>query len=66
MFVIGKQVKGGHYGELPSLTDLAEGDNLRHTTDFRRVYATATAGWLGYADTRGLLGDDFAPFPLFG
>ena len=66
MFVIGKPVKGGHYGEVPSLTELTEGDNLRHTTDFRRVYATATAGWLGYPDTRGLLGDDFAPFPLFG
>jgi uncharacterized protein (DUF1501 family) len=66
MFVIGKAVKGGHYGEVPSLTELTEGDNLRHTTDFRRVYATTTAGWLGYADTRGLLGEDFAPFPLFG
>jgi hypothetical protein len=45
MFVIGKPVKGGHYGEVPSLTELTEGDNLRHTTDFRRVYATATAGF---------------------
>ena len=61
MFLIGKPVKGGHYGEVPSLTELTEGDNLRHTTDFRRVYATATAGWLGYPDTRGLLGEDFAP-----
>jgi uncharacterized protein (DUF1501 family) len=65
MFLIGKPVKGGHYGAVPSLTALIEGDNLRHTTDFRRVYATATAGWLGYADTRGLLGADFAPFPMF-
>jgi uncharacterized protein (DUF1501 family) len=66
MFVIGTPVRGGHYGEVPSLTDLTEGDNLRHTTDFRRVYATATAGWLGYSDTRGLLGEDFAPFAMFG
>ena len=66
MFLIGKPVKGGHYGEVPSLTELVEGDNLRHTTDFRRVYATATAGWLGYQDTRGLLGEDFEPFPMFG
>jgi uncharacterized protein (DUF1501 family) len=66
MFLIGKPVKGGHYGEVPSLTALIEGGNLRHTTDFRRVYATATAGWLAYADTRGLLGADFEPFPLFG
>lgn len=66
MFIIGKPVAGGHYGEVPSLTDLTEGDNLRHTTDFRRVYATATEGWLGYPDNEGLLGADFAPFPLFG
>jgi uncharacterized protein (DUF1501 family) len=66
MFVIGKPVAGGHYGGVPSLTELAEGDNLRHTTDFRRVYATATEGWLGYPDTKDLLGEDFAPFPLFG
>lgn len=66
MFVIGKPVTGGHYGEAPSLTALTELDNLRHTTDFRRVYATATEGWLGYPDTKGLLGADFPPFPLFG
>jgi uncharacterized protein (DUF1501 family) len=66
MFVIGKPVAGGHYGEVPSLTELTEGDNLRHTSDFRRVYATATEGWLGYPDTEGLLGGDFPPFPLFG
>ena len=66
MFVIGKPVAGGHYGQAPSLTELTEGDNLRHTTDFRRVYATATEGWLGYPDTEVLLGDAFQPIPLFG
>ena len=66
MFLIGKPVQGGHYGEVPSLSALLAGDNLRHTTDFRRVYATATEGWLGYPDTRGLLGDDFEPFLMFG
>jgi uncharacterized protein (DUF1501 family) len=66
MFLIGKPIKGGHYGAVPSLVELMADDNLRYTTDFRRVYATATAGWLGYHDTRGLLGEDFAPFPLFG
>ena len=40
MFVVGNGVKGGHYGEVPSLTKLAEGDNLAYTTDFRRVYQT--------------------------
>ncbi|HEX5795033.1 MAG TPA: DUF1501 domain-containing protein [Geminicoccaceae bacterium] len=65
MFVVGKPVAGGYYGALPSLTDLVEGDNLRHTTDFRRVYATVAGGWLGYPDTDGLLGGEFPPLPMF-
>ena len=65
MFVVGRPVRGGYYGAVPSLTDLTEGDNLRHTTDFRQVYATVAGGWLGYADTTGLLGADFSPFPMF-
>ena len=51
MFVAGKQVKGGHYGTVPSLTKLDAGDNLVYTTDFRRVYATMISGWLGLRDT---------------
>jgi uncharacterized protein (DUF1501 family) len=65
MFVVGNQVKGGHYGQVPSLTKLDEGDNLIHTTDFRRVYATMIAGWLGHRDTRELLNGDFEPFGMF-
>jgi uncharacterized protein (DUF1501 family) len=58
-------VKGGQHGKAPSLTQLDAGDNLIHTTDFRRVYATMIAGWLGYRDTRPLLNGDFEPFDLF-
>ena len=65
MFVIGNQVKGGHYGELPSLTELAEGDNLDYTTDFRRVYQTMTQEWLGYADDGTLLNGNFDSFDMF-
>ena len=65
MFVAGKQVKGGQYGNIPSLTKLDVGDNLVFTTDFRRVYATMIAGWLGLKDTRPLLNGDFEPFDLF-
>jgi uncharacterized protein (DUF1501 family) len=65
MFVAGKQVKGGHYGTIPSLTKLDAGDNLIHTTDFRRVYATMIAGWLGLPDTRTLLNGNFEPFEMF-
>lgn len=65
MFVVGNQVKGGHYGELPSLTQLTEGDNLSYTTDFRRVYRTMIKEWLGHADTSALLNGDFESFDLF-
>jgi len=65
MFVAGKQVKGGHYGTIPSLTKLDAGDNLVYTTDFRRVYATMIAGWLGLKDTRPLLNGEFELFDMF-
>ena len=39
MFVIGNSVKGGFYGDQPSLKNLIKGD-LAVTTDFRDVYAT--------------------------
>jgi uncharacterized protein (DUF1501 family) len=65
MFVAGKQVKGGQYGSVPSLTKLDAGDNLVFTTDFRRVYATMIAGWLGLKDTRPLLNGEFEPFDMF-
>ena len=47
MFVIGKTVKGGHYGKIPDLINgLDKGDNLKYTTDFRDVYATLIKNWL--------------------
>jgi uncharacterized protein (DUF1501 family) len=65
MFAVGKPVKGGQYGKIPSLTELDSGDNLIHTTDFRRVYATMIAGWLGHRDTAQLLNGEFEPFDMF-
>jgi uncharacterized protein (DUF1501 family) len=65
VFVVGKQVLGGHYGKPVSLTALDPGDNLVHTTDFRRAYASVIDGWLGLSDTRELLHGAFDPFPLF-
>jgi uncharacterized protein (DUF1501 family) len=65
MFLAGKPVKGGHYGEVPSLTALDPGDNLAYTTDFRRVYATVMQGWLGFNNTSAVLRGKFEPFPAF-
>ena len=44
LLVIGGSVKGGLYGEPPSLSDLDDG-NLRFSTDFRAVYATVVQHW---------------------
>ncbi len=65
MFVAGKKVKGGHYGDLPSLTKLDAGDNLVFTTDFRRVYATMVEGWLKQKATPDMLNGSFKPFDMF-
>jgi uncharacterized protein (DUF1501 family) len=65
MYVVGKPVKGGHYGQPPSLTELDADGNVAHTTDFRRVYASLIEGWFGYADSKRLLSGDFASLPMF-
>jgi uncharacterized protein (DUF1501 family) len=57
MFVLGKGVKGGLYGEYPDLKNLDEGD-LAFTTDFRSVYATLIDDWLG-ASSKDVLGGSF-------
>jgi uncharacterized protein (DUF1501 family) len=62
-FVIGDAVKGGMYGTPPSLAELVLGDNLESTTDFRRVYATLIADWLG-ADAAQVLGRRFETLGL--
>ena len=65
MFVVGNQVKGGHYGKLRSLTKLNPEDNLAYTTDFRRVYQTVIEGWLGHRGSGELLGGNYQPFDMF-
>ncbi|HET9161246.1 MAG TPA: DUF1501 domain-containing protein [Caulobacteraceae bacterium] len=65
MFVVGSRVKGGHYGERPSLTALDAGDNLKFTTDFRRVYATMIGGWLQQPSAAAVLKGEFEPFSMF-
>jgi uncharacterized protein (DUF1501 family) len=45
--IAGGSVKGGIYGDHPSLTDLDRGGNLKFGTDFRAVYATVIEKWLG-------------------
>lgn len=64
MFIAGKNVQGGFYGEHPSLTDLDEGD-LKMKTDFRSVYATMTREWMGFEDTQSILRKEFPTLGVF-
>lgn len=45
LFAFGPAVRGGIHGETPSLRSLDADGNLRHTTDFRRIYATLLEEW---------------------
>ena len=47
-FVLGEKVKGGHYGEMPSMKaeHLVQGD-LNPNMDFRSIYSTILDKWLG-------------------
>ena len=65
VFVFGDAVAGGVHGDDPDLAfALAQNDgNVRHDIDFRRVYATLLADWLG-ADPDPILGGSFATIPF--
>ncbi len=58
---LGTPVKGGLFGEHPSLTELDNGD-LAYNLDFRRLYATALE-WMG-ADAAGILGAKYDSLPF--
>ncbi len=62
-FLLGHGVRGGFFGETPSLTELDKGD-LRYSTDFRSVYASVLETVLG-VDSVDVLGKGHSPLPLF-
>ena len=58
MFFIGGGLKQkGMLNDMPNLADLNEGD-LKHTVDFKKVYATVLNKWLG-SDDEAILGKKF-------
>lgn len=59
-FVIGENVKGGLYGEYPSLerNKLEDGGNLLHNIDFRSAYTTVLERWMG-VDAKPIVGGSF-------
>ena len=65
-FVIGDRVSGGLYAQYPSLeaSQLEQGD-LRHTYDFRGLYATLLERWLGVG-ARAIVGGEYEQLPILG
>jgi len=58
-FIIGDQVKGGLYGEFPSLdADKLDDGDLQFNTDFRGVYSTILEKWMGL-DAKPIVGGEF-------
>lgn len=48
--VLGGSVRGGFYGNPPSLSALDTNGDLVHSVDFRQVYATIAERWWGLGD----------------
>lgn len=63
MFLCGGGLRGGFHGGPPDLRDLINGD-LKHSVDFRQVYASVLGTWLE-ADPKAIVGGDFPLLPLF-
>ncbi len=59
-YLIGDRVEGGLYAEYPSIDrqDWLYGEDLRHTIDFRSLYATLLDQWLG-VDSAPVVGGAF-------
>jgi uncharacterized protein (DUF1501 family) len=64
MLMIGPAVKAGFHGVAPSLRKLDERGDLKHTADFRDVYASVLSQWLK-ADDSQILGHSFDEIDLF-
>ena len=59
-YVLGERVKGGLYAEYPSVKppDWLNGEDLRHTIDFRGVYGAMLEQWMG-VEAAPIVGGDF-------
>jgi len=64
-FVMGPNVKGGHYGQPPSFANVTDQwDRLDMTTDFRHVLGTLLDGWMGGGATT-ILGGQYQNLGFF-
>jgi len=66
-FAVGEHVKGGIYGEYPSLEagKQEDGGNLKSSTDFRSIYTSIVEDWL-HLDAPSIVGGKFESMKFFG
>ena len=59
-FIIGDRVEGGLYAEYPPLApdQWLNGEDLRHTIDFRGIYGTLLEQWI-HVEAAPIVGGDF-------
>lgn len=65
VFLAGKTVRPGTFGQVPRLDDLDESGDLKSSLDFRQVYATLLENWLR-VPSQETLGGRFETLPLLG
>ena len=66
LFVLGGNMNGGIYGDLPDLVNLDETDNIPYQIDFRSVYAGVMERWFEMAPetVAEVLGGPFEAVPV--
>ena len=64
-FMVGEHVKGGIYGDYPSLEsgEQEEGGNLKSLMDFRSVYTTIVEDWM-HLDAKQIVGGSYEKIPF--
>ena len=64
-FKVGEHVKGGIYGDYPSLEsgEQEEGGNLKSLMDFRSVYTTIVDDWM-HLDAKQIVGGSYEKIPF--
>jgi uncharacterized protein (DUF1501 family) len=64
-FMVGEHVKGGIYGDYPSLEsgEQEEGGNLKSSMDFRSVYSTIVEDWM-HLDAKQIVGGSYEKIPF--
>ena len=59
-YILGERVQGGLYAEYPSVKpkDWLNGEDLKHTIDFRGIYGAMLEQWMG-VEASPIVGGDF-------